>query len=250
MPCSPPCGSAWWESIKRDSTLELYSGDQSHPAYAGSYLNGCVFYATMYRRSPVGLNFFGSLDTTTARFLQQVAHDVVFDSLVQWRVGLDDVVADWAWVSDFQGNTNFSNTSVNATSYQWTFGDGGTSTQANPLHVYGSPGLFPVTLIATDGCTTDTLTDTVEIILVGTKDPLAADLQISPNPSEGIFAIAGPLNADGMLQVTDLQGRIVFQRNLTASAGRFATTLDLRGLARGTYLLRVDGARAQRLLIH
>ena len=245
-----PCGSAWWESIKRDSTLELYSGDQSHPAYAGSYLSACVFYATMYRRSPVGLNFVGSLDTTTARFLQQVAHDVVFDSLVQWRVGLDDVVADWAWTSDFQGNTSFSNASVNATSYQWTFGDGGTSTQADPLHVYSSPGLFPVTIIATDGCTADTLTDTVEIVLVGVRDARAADLLIAPNPSAGMFAISGTLDADAELQVTDLQGRIVYRSALTASAGRFATTLDLRGLARGTYLLRIDGGRAQRLLIH
>ncbi len=43
---------------------------------------------------------------------------------------------------------NFSNTSLNATSYQWDFGDGNTSTLANPSHTYSSAGNYTVQLIA------------------------------------------------------------------------------------------------------
>lgn len=48
---------------------------------------------------------------------------------------------------------SFTN-STNATSYQWDFGDGATSTDANPSHTYTTYGSFDVTLIATgpDGC--------------------------------------------------------------------------------------------------
>jgi PKD repeat protein len=35
-------------------------------------------------------------------------------------------------------------------SYAWTFGDGATSTAANPSHTYGAPGTYPVKLVVTD----------------------------------------------------------------------------------------------------
>jgi hypothetical protein len=43
----------------------------------------------------------------------------------------------------------FQNTSTNAITYTWDFGDGQTSTQANPNHVYRVPGTYEVTLTAT-----------------------------------------------------------------------------------------------------
>ncbi len=54
----------------------------------------------------------------------------------------------------------FTNSSTGpGLTYAWTFGDGGTSTQANPIHVYNSNGTYDVRLIVTDiyGCTDDTL---------------------------------------------------------------------------------------------
>ena len=44
----------------------------------------------------------------------------------------------------------FNNTSTNATSYVWNFGDGGSSTQKNPTHIYLTKGDFTVTLTATN----------------------------------------------------------------------------------------------------
>lgn len=52
----------------------------------------------------------------------------------------------------------FTNTSVGALTYLWSFGDGQTSTDPNPVHQYTSAGLFNVRLISTNasGCS-DTL---------------------------------------------------------------------------------------------
>lgn len=52
----------------------------------------------------------------------------------------------------------FTNTTSNGSSYQWTFGDGGTATDKVPAHTYAAAGTYPVTLIATNrsGCS-DTL---------------------------------------------------------------------------------------------
>ncbi len=61
--------------------------------------------------------------------------------------------------------TQFQNTSTNANSYLWDFGDGTTTTDANPLHTYTTAGVFTVTLSATtDSCTrTITLTNHITV---------------------------------------------------------------------------------------
>jgi gliding motility-associated-like protein len=50
---------------------------------------------------------------------------------------------------------NFNNTSSAAVSYNWNFGDGNTSTTANPSHTYNAAGEYDVTLTVTNalGCT-------------------------------------------------------------------------------------------------
>lgn len=58
----------------------------------------------------------------------------------------------------------FQNTSVNAATYQWYFGDGNSSTVVHPNNIYDEPGTYYVTLIATDekGCT-DTIVKPISI---------------------------------------------------------------------------------------
>jgi len=56
-------------------------------------------------------------------------------------------------------NVVFTNSSTNATSYLWDFGDGNTSTSISPTHSYSSYGYYDITLTGTnsDGCSyTDT----------------------------------------------------------------------------------------------
>lgn len=50
-----PVGFAWASVRKRYPAIELFYEDGSHPSAAGSYLAACTLYATLFRRSPVGL---------------------------------------------------------------------------------------------------------------------------------------------------------------------------------------------------
>lgn len=43
----------------------------------------------------------------------------------------------------------FDNNSTNATAYSWNFGDGNTSTDSDPTHLYSKPGIFTIILNAT-----------------------------------------------------------------------------------------------------
>jgi PKD repeat protein len=76
---------------------------------------------------------------------------------------LEDPVADFDYtINDLE--VDFENNSENADSYFWEFGDGGTSSQANPLHEYDEDGIYTVTLEATNDCGTDIFTVEIEII--------------------------------------------------------------------------------------
>ncbi|HYV93974.1 MAG TPA: M4 family metallopeptidase [Chitinophagales bacterium] len=52
----------------------------------------------------------------------------------------------------------FTNTSTNAGTFNWSFGDGGTSTLANPTHTYQNYGVYTVKLVASSSCGTDSIT--------------------------------------------------------------------------------------------
>ena len=72
------------------------------------------------------------------------------------------------------GTAVFTNTSQNATSYTWDFGDGNSSTLENPVNEYLEDGTYIVSLIAENSCGADTVTEEVVILL-----PPAADFDIS-----------------------------------------------------------------------
>lgn len=69
----------------------------------------------------------------------------------------------------------FNDSSIDTDSYLWDFGDSSTSTNANPTHIYNTPGIYTVTLIAsTDVGCSDTLTIPQYITVLGPITRFAA----------------------------------------------------------------------------
>ena len=58
---------------------------------------------------------------------------------------------------------DFTSTSINATSYSWDFGDGNTSTEINPTHIYSSSGSFEVCLTVSNNCSNEMFCETITI---------------------------------------------------------------------------------------
>lgn len=82
---------------------------------------------------------------------------------------------------DYPLDVTFTNSSTGATSYSWNFGDGGTSTAANPTHQYTSAGTYTVTLTATNACGSDDEIKTGYITVTTPPcDPPIADFTGSP----------------------------------------------------------------------
>lgn len=80
-----PVGIAWENALAADPDLVLHQRDKSHPSQAGSYLAACVFYATLLKKSPIGLpgaikqgkRTIVNIPADQAKQLQQIAWDTV-----------------------------------------------------------------------------------------------------------------------------------------------------------------------------
>ncbi len=63
-------------------------------------------------------------------------------------------------------NAAFNNTSLGGQQFLWDFGDGTTSAEAYPTHLYQNPGTYTVRLTATDNSTCNTTDDTTGTVTV------------------------------------------------------------------------------------
>jgi hypothetical protein len=68
-----PVGDIWAAALHEDPTLPLWSSDSLHATLEGSYFNACVFYASFFNQSPVGLEFYGGLEEARAMMYQNYA---------------------------------------------------------------------------------------------------------------------------------------------------------------------------------
>ena len=63
---------------ENNSPYWLYQNDNTHPLYLGSYLAACVHMATILRLDPRTSDYYGNLDETTAKLMQEIAYNIVF----------------------------------------------------------------------------------------------------------------------------------------------------------------------------
>ncbi len=133
------------------------------------------------------------------------------------------------------------------TNWSWDFGDNSSvSTQQNPVHdfTFAGNGTYTVTLVAGNGCGLDTASFSVTInCLVSTLAPgLSNTILVYPNPtSQRIFLeYQGDGIHAGIVEVTDLSGKVLREYRVAAASEWIKTEMDLGGLASGVYLLRLE----------
>ena len=141
----------------------------------------------------------------------------------------------------------FNSTSTNATSIEWDFGDG-TSSTVNPsiTHFYGGEGSYDVMLIASNICGIDTFNRVVVIANTGIDlNAMIETLTLYPNPNNGVFTLK--LEADFNLPQLDLVlfdvlGDVVDQRTVQFN-GRLTENYNLQELPPGTYMLQLNSEK-------
>ncbi|MEO6611872.1 MAG: PKD domain-containing protein [Chitinophagaceae bacterium] len=92
----------------------------------------------------------------------------------------------------------FINTSQNATSYLWDFGDGSTSTQPAPVHTYALDGTYPLRLKATGANGADSVCKLVSISAPPAGKSAMGYFfdRCSGSPVGGLFKTVNPLSTN------------------------------------------------------
>lgn len=232
-----PVGSAWKYIRDTDPSINLYVGDGSHPSYAGSYLAACTFYASVFRKSPVGAPFIGSLDPISAAILQEAAALTVLDSLEQWNLRpLSEHTRANFSVSNFDPIVDLTNLSTKAQTYSWDFGDGNGSVAESPSHTYTINGSsIPIELIASSECDQDTLTIDVAIFANSGISELEGSVELSTK-GDGLYEISMSHTIERVV-VVNAHGKQIHPRVLLN--GEIAT-IDLEACAAGLYFLTIE----------
>ncbi|MEL6864485.1 MAG: S8 family serine peptidase [Bacteroidota bacterium] len=138
----------------------------------------------------------------------------------------------------------FSNTSTDASSYLWDFGDGATSTDENPSHIFAEPGTYNVSLVVKNsaGCS-DAFATTLEIgeSPVSTADLTGAFAGISvyPNPAQSHVFVDFDLEEAQQVTITlyDILGKEVIRID-EQNRSREQLRIDLPEAASGLYYLQ------------
>jgi len=140
------------------------------------------------------------------------------------------------------GTVDLTNTSTGGTTYEWDFGDGGTSMEENPTHNYTANGTYTITQTVTNDCGTMTFTEDVMIVVTSTTLPEAVSaFNFYPNPNDGSFylEIEATPTKELQVQLYDIVGRKMMSQYFDFNSGQLSHRFDMRHLASGTYVLQL-----------
>ena len=106
--------------------------------------------------------------------------------------------------------------SGNATSWNWDFGDGNSSSEQNPNHTYSELSAYTVSLTTNSDCE---WSREIDLLHTGTgiENYNSAGISVYPNPATEFIRISNEGN-DNLEQILirDIQGKIVIRKDLTS----------------------------------
>ncbi len=234
-----PVGAAWHYVRDNDSTLELYQSDESHPSLAGSYIAACSFFSIIHKSDPTTITNLEGLDTI-ATYIQNAVKTVVYDSLIMWNVDKYHPIANFTYNTGISGNGTvyFYNQSTDASNFIWNFGDGDTSTLANPVHQFPQPGAYTVTLNVNDCFLTDTISIQVTPGFEGINEIETNMFKVSPNPVNDKLIISSDkfITDNYQIKITNTLGVSVYEGNSIAKKEQL---INVSNIKTGTYFISI-----------
>jgi Secretion system C-terminal sorting domain/PKD domain len=148
-------------------------------------------------------------------------------------------------------NVTFSNTSTGATSYSWDFGDLSSSSATAPVHAYASNGTYVVTLIASNGTCSDTISFSTTLSVGIEEIQALVGVNLYPNPVSQEATIDVNLNEATNISVFvyDITGKVVanvFEGQM--AAGMTTLKVDASNLDAGIYFTAIVSNKAKKTL--
>jgi len=207
-----------WSAVRTDQPATALYTDGSHPNVTGSFIAASTLFNTIFRRPTTGSMYMPTgLSMAEQQYITQLSSSIVSDSSATWNIGVNDPMAAGDWTMVEPNTVLFANNTAGAIQQEWSFGDGGTSQDVDPLHIYATAGIHTVTLIVADACgRTDTTFLTVD--LTDTSTPDRPDTPAMTVFVDGTSLVVHQLDDAGTLALVDAAGHMVAQARLAQGA--------------------------------
>ena len=91
-----PVGAVWRFIIDGGYDIDLYSPDESHPSFLGSYVAAVCFYTTLFQKDPLNIPWISDLGVSEndAQLISEIVKQVVYDNFEEWNIESNDIDAD------------------------------------------------------------------------------------------------------------------------------------------------------------
>lgn len=219
---------------RKNDTTTRYVKINSSPLTATTFTDYCLLYKGTYTYMVRALKLENTPSGTYYNMSEGIA-DTAFNSTP---------VKIYPGFTSVQSGTQFTltNTSLNASTYFWDFGNGQNSTDADPVVTYVQNGTFQIMLVAMNNCKQDTAYQTIVISTAGLiKTSKENDLDFFPNPSQEIIKLHCSSGKTVSLQVFNTEGKKVMGlQNLKS-----ADIIDLSTLSNGVYFIHARSGTTQ-----
>ncbi len=200
-----------------------------------TYTDPCLVFQTEYEYMIRAMKLENSASGSYYNLSQGVMGNVTIETNLL-------ISADFNW----QENDNvveFMNTSTNGLTYFWDFGDGTTSTEENPSHMFSTAGVYDVALTISNDCFTNTVTSEVDVLVGSVERVLpGVSLEINPIPADEYIDVLlkTELASSYQLSLMSAAGKLVMERTIDVG---LTNRLDVAHLPAGLYLLQVEDAK-------
>ncbi len=146
------------------------------------------------------------------------------------------VTVDFDYIA-IEANVNFIDNTIGANTYLWDFGDGNSSTEANPNHTYATPGTYEVELLVNGSCSNSRQITLDWLTINSSKSDFS--IEVYPNPAHSLVQISSDafLKEDALIRLFSADGKMV--HSMQVVSGISQVNLDLSNYAPGIYQLIV-----------
>jgi hypothetical protein len=219
-----PVGALWNYIRNTYPEINLYAADGSHPSLEGSYAAACSMVSVIFRTDPTLINYNSTLNPVIAEKIKLAAQEVVFNNLMEWHVGEYDPTVVINTNADGL-SLQLDNQSAPSWNFTWDFGDGTSSTEFSPVHMYNAAGSYVLSYSAVDACGRSTQGSWEIQILSNDIEELKKSYRILNH--ENSFEIVFDFPVENFL-VYELSGRLVSKSNQHSQSFFLAKEESLR----------------------
>lgn len=214
--------------------ITYFDCDKSISNFNSTLTNQSVFFENISTNATAwfwdfGDGYYSALENPTHSYLIPGIYDVCLmasngcssDTMCKQVSTCPDMDAGFSFEISERPQIQFLDTSFNASSWFWDFGDGFYSDLQHPLHQFNTNGIYNVCLIVSNNCETDTICHLIDLQYFGINDSkISEQFIISPNPTSGPITISYPMTSMiESVSVFSFDGKEIFKLNHTIQEG-------------------------------